>query len=163
MSSNSPVKRGEVTEIDADGNRYRVKFPDEDGVQSFWLDGPSGATSGKKSRGAMFKVGSQVWCMVDWKGEDGCVVQGAFNKTDKTPNTVSENDHEAYEDGSMAEHDPVTHINRTVVKGDGARRFVEVDDGTNPPTRLQMTGAGIFVNKPIQIGDPPMPAVRGKR
>lgn len=163
MSTNAPVKRGLIKKIDADKNSYLVEFPDEDGVVSFWLDGPAGSTTGKKSRGAMFKPGTSVWCMVDWQGEDGCVVQAAYNKEDKTPNTVAENDHDAYEDGSVSEHDPVTHINRTMLKGGGARRIVEVDDGQNPPTRLQITGTGIYANKPVTIGDPPVPAMRGGR
>lgn len=162
MSRSSPVKRGEITEVDADKNRYRVTFPDEDGVVSFWLDGPSGATSGKRSRGAMFKVGSSVWCMVDWQGEDGCVVQAAYNDKDQTPNTVGENDHDAYEDGAVAEHDPVTHINRVQLDHDDAVRFIEVKGGGDV-TRMKITPAGIFVNKPIVVtAVDPIP-LRGKR
>ncbi|MBX9619509.1 MAG: hypothetical protein K2X10_10210 [Hyphomicrobiales bacterium] len=158
---NSPVKRGIVREVSPD-HRYRVEFMDEDGVVSFWLDGPSSGTSGKRERPAAFKPGSQVWCMVDWHGEDGCVVQGAFSQADQTPNTVTENDHVAYEDGAVAEHDPVTHVNRLQLTGTEAKRFIEVK-GNGPPTRLLITPEGIFVNKPIVVRDIDDIPVRGRR
>jgi phage baseplate assembly protein gpV len=163
MGANSPVKRGIIREGDADGNRYRVEFADEDGVVSFWLDGPSAGTSGKRERPAAFKVGSQVWCMVDWDGEDGCVVQGAYSKEDRPPNTVAENDHTAYEDGALAEHDPVTHVNRLQLIGDDAKRYIEVKGSSGLPTRMLITPGGIIVNKPIIVATINDIPVRGKR
>ena len=157
MSKNAPVKRGEIVQVDGDGSRYRVKFPDEDGVTSFWLDGPAGATTGKRERGAMFKAGSQVWCLVDWDGEAGCVVQAAYNDQDKSPTTSAENDHVAHEDGAVAEHDPVTHINRLSLPATG-KRLIEVGD-----TRLLITKDGIVANKPITMAAIPPTPMRGKR
>lgn len=160
--TNAPVKRGIVREVSPD-HRYRVEFMDEDGVVSFWLDGPSAGTSGKRERPAAFKPGSQVWCMVDWRGEDGCVVQGAFSQADQTPNTVTENDHVTYEDGAVAEHDPVTNINRLQLKGDKPKRYIEVKGKAGIPTRLLITADGIFANKPLVVMDIDDIPVRGGR
>lgn len=156
MSKNSPVKRGEITEVDADGTRYRVKFHDEDGVQSFWLSGPSAGTTGMKQRGAMFKKGAQVWCLVDWNGEDGCIVQGVYNDKDKSPTTAAENDHTTHEDGAVDEYDPVTHVSRLDMPA--GSRLVNVGG-----TKMLMTPGGIIVNKPIVLGAVADIPLRGRR
>lgn len=84
MSANSPYKRGLVKENDPANARSRVEFPDEDGVVSFWMSWPSGAAGASKFY-SQPDVGSQVHCLVDWKGEDGLIVATAYSKQDAPP------------------------------------------------------------------------------
>jgi len=82
--TSSPYKRGLVREVDAGRGRARVEFADEDGVVSFWLN-VNQASVGKVSISAMPPVGSQVNCLVDWRGEDGAVIGGVHSDGDPSP------------------------------------------------------------------------------
>ena len=82
--TSSPYKRGLVREVDAGRGRARVEFADEDGVVSFWLN-VNQASVGKVSISAMPSVGSQVNCLVDWRGEDGAVIGGVHSEGDPSP------------------------------------------------------------------------------
>jgi len=81
---NSPYKRGIVEKVDPAKVRAKVKFADEDGNISFWLNINS-AGSGKNKSYNMPDVGSQVNCMVDWDGEDGTVIGTFFSEVDQPP------------------------------------------------------------------------------
>lgn len=77
-------KRGVVKENDPKSGRSRVEFQDEDGVQSFWLSWNMGAAGGSK----MFNqpdLGSQVHCLIDRHGEDGCILGARYSAEDAPP------------------------------------------------------------------------------
>jgi phage baseplate assembly protein V len=86
VSENSPFVRGEVIENDAVHARSRVKFPAEDGVRTFWLSWNAPAAGGSKIYNAP-DLGSQVHCLVDWRGEDGCIIGASYSKSDAPPTT----------------------------------------------------------------------------
>ncbi|PZU89124.1 MAG: hypothetical protein DI527_16460 [Chelatococcus sp.] len=88
MSANSPFKRGIVRELRAEKAQARVEIEDEDGVSSFWLSVNSALASGNGSRVyAMPELGSQVHCLVDWRGEDGCILGASYSDKDPPPAT----------------------------------------------------------------------------
>lgn len=82
----SPFKRGIVRELDPENARAKVEFQDEDGASSFWLSINSNMASGSGSRTyAMPEIGSQVHCLVDWRGEDGVILGASYSKKDRPP------------------------------------------------------------------------------
>ncbi|MEN5083735.1 hypothetical protein ABE438_14730 [Bosea sp. TWI1241] len=82
----SPFKRGVVRELDPENARAKVEFPDEEGASSFWLSVNSSLASGSGSRTyAMPEIGSQVHCLVDWRGEDGVILGASYSKVDRPP------------------------------------------------------------------------------
>lgn len=88
MSQNSPFKRGIVRELRPDKAQARVEFEDEDGVSSYWLSVNSALASGGGSRTyAMPEMGSQVHCLIDWRGEDGCILGASYSDKDQPPAT----------------------------------------------------------------------------
>jgi phage baseplate assembly protein V len=83
---NRPFKRGIVKEIDPARARVRVEFADEDGNVSFWLNVNQPAAAGNKAYW-MPDVGAQVNCLMDWDGEDGCVLGALYSEADAPPTT----------------------------------------------------------------------------
>jgi len=84
MTMNSPYKPGIVLLNDYARGRSRVTFEDEDGTRSYWLRWNSPFTGKSKFYNAP-DIGSQVNCMVDWQGEDGCIVGASYSEKDATP------------------------------------------------------------------------------
>lgn len=84
MSESSPYKRGIVLLNDPAKARSRVKIEDEDGVRSFWLAWNMGGAGASKIYNAP-DIGSQVNCLVDWRGEDGCILGARYSDKDKPP------------------------------------------------------------------------------
>ena len=93
---NSPFRRGIVTEREK--GRVKVRFDDEDEVSSFWLHVPSRGTGANKDW-SMPNVGEQVGCLVDWDGEDGCVLGGLWSDKDTPPTDDPDVEHRKYESG----------------------------------------------------------------
>lgn len=93
MSESSPYKRGIVLLNDPAKARSRVKIEDEDGVRTFWLAWNMASAGGSKTYNAP-DIGSQVNCLVDWRGEDGCILGARYSDKDKPPT----------EDGNLLKH-----------------------------------------------------------
>ncbi|MCA1492696.1 hypothetical protein I6F11_17385 [Ensifer sp. NBAIM29] len=81
---NSGNKRGIVVDRDPAKMRVKVQFKDEDDTVSFWVDVLS-KSSGKTKSFMMPDIDDEVWCAVDMKGEDGCVIGSKYNDQDKPP------------------------------------------------------------------------------
>lgn len=88
MSENSPFKRGIVKELRPEKAQARVEFEDEDGVSSYWLsvNSPLASSAGSRTY-AMPEIGSQVHCLIDWKGEDGAILGASYSDKDPPPAT----------------------------------------------------------------------------
>lgn len=155
MSGNSPFMRGIVKELDEKGSRARVEFQHEDGVQSFWLSISAGSATGMKTS-RVPRIGQQVGCLVDWRGEDGMILGGLYSDEDKPPTTAKENDHTKHEDGAVVEHDPVTGVHRVQLPASGK---LLLDAGGS---KIMITSAGIVSNKPITVAAIPDIPLRGQ-
>lgn len=81
---NQVGKRGVVVDRDPAKARVKVRFEDEDDVQSFWVDVLARSSKGSKSY-IMPELDDEVWCLIDAKGEDGCVVGSKYNAKDSPP------------------------------------------------------------------------------
>ncbi|MCM0751197.1 hypothetical protein DEA98_06965 [Brucella pseudogrignonensis] len=84
FNSNSSNKRGIVVDRDPKKMRVKVQFVDEDETVSFWVD-VLAKSSGKTKSFLMPDVDDEVWCAVDMKGEDGCVIGSKYNDKDAPP------------------------------------------------------------------------------
>ncbi|KQI69378.1 hypothetical protein AN189_02835 [Loktanella sp. 3ANDIMAR09] len=77
-------KRGVVVARDPQTQRVRVQFDDEDGIVSAWIDVLAKSTSKTKSF-MMPGLGEEVWCALDARGEDGCLLGSKYNARDTPP------------------------------------------------------------------------------
>ena len=145
-------KSGVVTLLQPDKRRVRVKFEDEDGVQSFWLRVVSRGAKGMRQT-HMPAICEQVACLIDWRGEDGIILGSVYSDEDPSPTGAGDVDHVTYADGTVEEHDPKTKINRLILP-DG-KRIVGVDK-----TLMQFSKEGIVVTKPIVVGEVKPPDLR---
>lgn len=64
--------------------RIRVKIMDEDETESFFIDTPS-RTAGANRDYDMPPIGSEIWAMLDAKGEDGVMISARHNDVDNNP------------------------------------------------------------------------------
>lgn len=77
-------KRGLVVDRDPSKMRVKVRFDDEDETDTMWLDGLALSAGSVKSY-ALPNDGDEVWCLVDAKGEDGCILGAKYNDRDTPP------------------------------------------------------------------------------
>ncbi|MDE2577960.1 MAG: phage baseplate assembly protein V [Hyphomicrobiales bacterium] len=145
-------KSGLVTLLDPKKRRVRVRFEDEDGVQSFWLRCISRGSLGMRQT-HMPAVGEQVACLIDWRGEDGVIIGSVYSDADASPTTAAEVDHVTYSDGTVHEHDPVARVNRQLMPG--GTKVLGVGGG-----RLMFKDGAIVSSVPIVLGQVPDPPTR---
>lgn len=93
---NAPYRRGVVTQREK--GRVKVRFGDEDENESFWLS-VAQKGSGKNKAWSMPNIGEQVACLMDWDGEDGCVIGSLFNDEDTAPTDNGDSEHIQHESG----------------------------------------------------------------
>ncbi|MEN5299020.1 phage baseplate assembly protein V [Brucella sp. TWI559] len=84
FKANSSNKRGIVVDRDPKKMRVKVQFVDEDETVSFWVD-VLAKSSGTTKSFLMPDMDDEVWCAVDMKGEDGCVIGSKYNDNDAPP------------------------------------------------------------------------------
>lgn len=84
FDQNSPLKRGIVVERDPAKMKVKVRFDDEDETSSMWID-VLGMSAGAVKMFSMPGEGNEVWCGMDAKGEDGCILGSKSNDQDKPP------------------------------------------------------------------------------
>lgn len=82
--ANQVNKRGIVVDRKPEAHQIRVKFDDEDGVVSAWIDvlSPSG---GSTQAFMMPDMDDEVWCAMDVKGEAGCLIGARYNAKNNPP------------------------------------------------------------------------------
>lgn len=82
--ANQTNKRGIVVERDPARQKIRVQFDDEDGVVSHWIDVLS-SSGGSTKTSMMPDMDDEVWCALDAKGEDGCLMGVKYNTKNAPP------------------------------------------------------------------------------
>lgn len=73
-----------IVMLHGERGRIRVKVSDEDETESYWIDTPS-RTSGENRDYDMPPLGTEIWAMMDAKGEDGVMVSARHNDVDNNP------------------------------------------------------------------------------
>jgi len=99
---------GIVTAQDLVNCRVRVKFPDRDQMQSWWL-----SVLVTKSQDDKFyhipDVGEQVVCAMDEHDEDGAVLGAVYSSVDTPPVSNADKFHVTFKDGAVFEYDRALH------------------------------------------------------
>lgn len=121
--ANATNKRGIVVDLDPANMRFRAEFEDEDGMVSAWIDVPARAGGSTKTF-MMPDAGDEVWCALDAKGEDGCLIGVKYNAQNQPPFASNDDIGLVWPGGSV-------HIN----KGSGA-----VTINTNGPVNVTTIG-----------------------
>lgn len=106
--ANQTNKRGIVVDRDPARQKIRVQFDDEDGVVSHWID-VLARSGGSTKTSMMPDSGDEVWCALDAKGEDGCLMGVKYNAKNAPPYTSNDDIGLVWAGGSV-------HVN----KGSGA-------------------------------------------
>lgn len=98
--ANNTNKRGIVVERDPKKKRVKVKFEDEDETVSMWIDVLAKSAGTTKSF-SMPDMDDEVWCAVDAKGEDGCVIGSKYNEKNMPPFDKNEDEGVTFPGGSI--------------------------------------------------------------
>lgn len=110
------LRIGIVSETDPAKAKVRVKFPDHDDVQSFWLQVLQGKTKSDKTYW-MPVVDEHVVCIMD-EGEEAGVVAGAIYSDADAPPSSDPNVHTiVYGDGASLTYDKGSQTFRLVTGG----------------------------------------------
>lgn len=110
-------KRGIVEEVDAATARVRVKFLEEQGLVSGWLEVLQTSTLGDRDY-ALPPKGCQVAVLLDDAEEAGCVLGAVYSQTDPPPATVATKRVVQFADGCRVEYDQAAHrLTVTVPEG----------------------------------------------
>ena len=83
-NANSVNKRGIVVERDPTKMRVKVQFEDEDEGVTHWVDVLASSSGGTQSF-MMPGENDEVWCAMDAKGEDGCIMGSKYNNRETPP------------------------------------------------------------------------------
>ncbi len=134
FEANATNKRGVVVKRDPVKMRVRVRFEDEDEVVSHWIDVLARA-GGPSATFMMPNEGDEVWCAMDAKGEDGCIIGSKYNDKNKPPFGLNDDVGFVWEGGFV-------HINQ----GTGA---VSVE--TNGPVSVKTSGALVLEAQTITL------------
>ncbi len=110
------LKFGVVSQVDAAKGLVRVKFEDNDGLESYWLHVTAAATMRNKVY-ALPDLGEGVACLVDDNCEAGVVLGAIYSQQDPPPVTDSNKFHIAFEDGTTLEYDRKAHKLTARVQG----------------------------------------------
>ena len=102
--ANRTNKRGKVVERAPGRHQIRVQFEDEDDVVSHWID-VLGRSGGETKSFMMPDLGDEVWCGMDSKGEDGCLLGVKYNDTSAPPFSSNDDIGLTWDGGSV-------HINK---------------------------------------------------
>lgn len=84
--ANSTNKRGIIVDRDPAKMRVKVRFEDEDGMVSAWIDVLAKSTIGTQTF-MMPAMGEEVWCAMDAKGEDGSIIGSKYNSKNPPPHS----------------------------------------------------------------------------
>ncbi len=84
FNANSGNKRGIVVDRDPKKKKVKVRFEDEDDQLTFWID-VTAKSAGTTKTFMMPDLNDEVWCAIDAKGEDGCIIGSKYNDKDAPP------------------------------------------------------------------------------
>jgi phage baseplate assembly protein V len=148
------VFRVGIVEVqDPAGCRVRVKFPDRDQLQSWWLPIVVGKTQNDKAY-YLPDVGEQVVCLMDEYDEDGAVLGAIYSTADLTPpGMTADKLHWTAKDGATLEYDRALHSMVIALPSGGSVNIsangatISIDSGGN----VNVSGGNINVVAAGQI------------
>lgn len=95
---------GIVSAIDAASHSLRVKIPVLDDMETDWLPMATPAAGGNRFY-SLPDVGELVVCLLDARGETGCVIGAIYNAADKPPVSDQNKWVKRFTNGTVISHD----------------------------------------------------------
>ena len=95
---------GIVSAIDAASHSLRVKIPVLDDMETDWLPMATPAAGGNRFY-SLPDVGELVVCLLDARGETGCVIGAIYNASDKPPVSDQNKWVKRFTNGTVISHD----------------------------------------------------------
>jgi phage baseplate assembly protein V len=126
-------RRGVVEELSPGRHQARVRFAESNDLLSPWLDVIVRAVHADKEHG-LPAVGDQVACMLDERGEQGCVLGAIYSEADAPPEGSDTRRGWHFADGGRVEYDGETHT-LTVIVPEGmvhVQGHVQIGGGAEP-------------------------------
>ena len=95
---------GTVSAVDAAAHSLRVKIPVLDDMETDWLPMATPAAGGNRCY-SLPDVGELVVCLLDARGENGCVIGAIYNASDKPPVSDQNKWVKRFANGTVISHD----------------------------------------------------------
>lgn len=139
---------GIVQAQDAASCRVRVKFPERDEVQSWWLHVVTLKTQNDKFYW-LPDIGEQVVCLMDEYDEEGAVIGAIYSAADVTPVQNADRFHAGFKDGAFVEYDRKNHSMSVSLPAGGT---IQVASGNTSVTVDASGDVKIVAAGQIQLG-----------
>ena len=94
---------GVVSAVDEAGHNLRVKIPALEGMETDWLPMTTPAAGGNQFY-SLPDEGEQVVCLLDARGENGCVIGAIYSTADKPPASSKDNWVRRFKNGTVITH-----------------------------------------------------------
>jgi len=104
------LEYGEVTALDHQTCRLRVRLDDRDGLQTYWLNIPQRNTQGTQRRPLMPEIGEQVAVLLDADGVGGVCLGGIYSTAEPPPVVDEDTEFVRYSDGTVAKYDRASGV-----------------------------------------------------
>lgn len=99
------LEYGEVSGVDHQTCRIRVRLDERDGVESYWLHVPQRNTQGTQRRPIMPELGEQVAVLLDADGVGGVYLGGIYSTVEPPPIVDEDTDYVRFSDGTVLTYD----------------------------------------------------------
>lgn len=127
---------GVVSAVDEAGHNLRVKIPALEDMETDWLPMTTPAAGGNQFY-SLPDEGEQVVCLLDARGENGCVIGAIYSMADKPPASSKDKWVRRFKNGTIIEHDRKS--GDVLVKTDGV---VTID--ADAVVKKTLTVEGLF-------------------
>ena len=127
---------GVVSAVDEAGHNLRVTIPALEDMETDWLPMATPAAGGNQFY-SLPDEGEQVVCLLDARGENGCVIGAIYSTADKPPASSKDNWVRRFKNGMIIEHDRKS--GNVLVKTDGV---VTID--ADAVVKKTLTVEGLF-------------------
>ena len=95
---------GVVSAVDEAGHNLRVTIPALEDMETDWLPMTTPAAGGNQFY-SLPDEGEQVVCLLDARGENGCVIGAIYSTADKPPASSKDKWVRRFKNGTIIEHD----------------------------------------------------------
>ena len=128
---------GIVSAIDAASHSLRVKIPVLDDMETDWLPMATPAAGGNRFY-SLPDVGELVVCLLDARGETGCVIGAIYNAADKPPVSDQNKWVKRFTNGTVISHD--RRSGEVVVETPGKVKIKAAQKVDIQPPETEITG-----------------------
>lgn len=104
------LEYGEVSAVDYQGCRIRVRLDDRDGVQSYWLNVPQRNTQGAQARPILPELEEQVAVLIDSDGVGGVYLGGIYSRIEPPPVEDENTHYMRFKDGTVLTYDQASSV-----------------------------------------------------